>query len=450
MSGHSPLRRASQLWRWAAAISHCSARRGGLPQLLRVRRALADATRSPRAAARADDRRRCAIHRDRRGTRPDISGLVRCRGQCDQQGRRRARARTSRASRWTPAVTRPTRCRRCARCMRRRRTSRSSSAARQTRRPQSCRSSPQNKTVSFCMTGQSEFDHVKFPYFYRLVPPDLSESYAMVAIAQEPPLQADRAGVRQRHRLADVRPAGDRRRSRRPAMKLVANETLDLSATTFRTEADAVIAAKPQVILTEALGPSEATFLSEVKQLNGGKLIPVIGTSATISPAWFKSVSAQSDASNARVELRGRQPRNRDERPGVQGLLQGDLRREGQGRQHWRLLDLSHSARVRSTCTTGSTSRRWRWSSRTAPTAAVYKADIIKIGDGVPGAKVVNSFAQGVAALKAGKQIRYEGPGRPDAASTPTTTRPGSSRSTHYTAQGQQSRSCGNLSDSRD
>ena len=41
-----------------------------------------------------------------------------------------------------------------------------------------------NKTVSFCMTGQSEFDHVKFPYFYRLVPPDLSESYAMVAMAK--------------------------------------------------------------------------------------------------------------------------------------------------------------------------------------------------------------------------------------------------------------------------
>src|SRR6202166_2030513 len=41
-----------------------------------------------------------------------------------------------------------------------------------------------HKTVSFCMTGQSEFDHVKFPYFYRLVPPDLSESYAMIAIAQ--------------------------------------------------------------------------------------------------------------------------------------------------------------------------------------------------------------------------------------------------------------------------
>ena len=42
-----------------------------------------------------------------------------------------------------------------------------------------------HKMAMFCMTGQSEFDSVKFPYFYRLVPPDLEESYAMVAIAQE-------------------------------------------------------------------------------------------------------------------------------------------------------------------------------------------------------------------------------------------------------------------------
>jgi len=37
----------------------------------------------------------------------------------------------------------------------------------------------------FCMTGQSEFDHTHFPYFYRLVPPDLEESYAMTVIARK-------------------------------------------------------------------------------------------------------------------------------------------------------------------------------------------------------------------------------------------------------------------------
>jgi hypothetical protein len=44
---------------------------------------------------------------------------------------------------------------------------------------------------------------------------------------------------------------------------------------------------------------------------------------------------------------------------------------------------------------------------------SVFGKDIIKIGDGVAGAEVVHTFAQGAAALKAGKHIRYVGPGGP-------------------------------------
>ena len=161
-----------------------------------------------------------------------------------------------------------------------------------------------NKTVSFCMTGQSEFDSVKFPYFYRLVPPDLSESYAMVLMAKQRGYKkvalafGNDIGSQTfvKPAIAALQKAG---------LSLVANETLDLSATTFRTEAAKIIAAKPDVILTEALGPTEASFLTEVKQLNGGKLIPIIGTSATISPDWFKSVSAAIGAQQSGHQLRG-------------------------------------------------------------------------------------------------------------------------------------------------
>ena len=285
----------------------------------------------------------------------------------------------------------------------------------------------QNKTVSFCMTGQSEFDHVKYPYFFRLVPPDLSESYAMVAIAKnhhykrialafgndigsqtfvQPAIKAIKAGH----------------------MKLVANETLDLSATTFRTEADAVIAAKPQVILTEALGPSEATFLSELQQLNGGKLIPIIGTSATISPPWFKSVSDAVGPSKLASNFVADNLVTETSGPAFKAFSKAIYAEKGKvgstgdfstyltapGAVHlYDGINLAALAMVMSHSTK----------------AATYKADIIKIGDGVPGAKVVNSFAQGVAALKAGKHIRYEGPGGPTT-STPTTIRRGSSRST--------------------
>ena len=268
-----------------------------------------------------------------------------------------------------------------------------------------------NKTVSFCMTGQSEFDHVKFPYFYRLVPPDLSESYAMVVIAQLQHFKkvalafGNDIGSQTfvAPAIAAIKKAGQ---------TLTSNQTLDLSATTFRTEAAAIVNSKPDVIFTEALGPSEAAFLSEVKQLNGGKLIPVIGTSATISPDWFKSVSAAVGTStltsnfwadNLVVETSG---------PAFNAFKTALYAEKGKvgntgnfstyltapGAVHlYDGINLAALAMIESKSTSG----------------AVYKADITKIGNGVPGATVVNSFAQGAAALKQGKQIRYVGPGGP-------------------------------------
>ena len=75
-------------------------------------------------------------------------------------------------------------------------------------------------------------------------------------------------------------------------MTLTTNQTLDLKATTFRTEAAAIVNSHPDAIMTEALGAADPTLFSEIKQLNGGKVIPIIGTSAAISPAFFKSAAA--------------------------------------------------------------------------------------------------------------------------------------------------------------
>jgi len=153
------------------------------------------------------------------------------------------------------------------------------------------------KTVAFGMTGQSEFDHIHFPYFYRLVPADLAESYAMVAIAHFKK-HYKRVALAFGNDIGSQTFVGPAIASIKKAhMTLAANETLDLHATTFRTEAAKVIASHPDVILTEALGPAEGAFLSEVKQQNGGKMIPVIGTSAAISPDWYKSVAAAVGAS---------------------------------------------------------------------------------------------------------------------------------------------------------
>src|SRR6202034_4358105 len=129
----------------------------------------------------------------------------------------------------------------------------------------------------FCMTGQSEFDSVHFPYFYRLVPPDLEESYAMVAIAQQ--LHYSKIALAFGNDIGSptfIQPAIAA--LRKAGIALTTNQTLDLTATTFRTEAEAIVQSHPDAIMTEALGSADPTLFSEIQQLNGGKMIPIIGT----------------------------------------------------------------------------------------------------------------------------------------------------------------------------
>jgi branched-chain amino acid transport system substrate-binding protein len=268
-----------------------------------------------------------------------------------------------------------------------------------------------NHTVSFCMTGQSEFDHVKFPYFYRLVPPDLSESYAMTAIAQNKHYK--RIALAFGNDIGSqtfVKPAIAA--LKKAGIKLVANETLDLNATTFRTEAAAIVNAHPNAIMTEALGPSEASFMSEVKQLNHGNSIPLIGTSATISPDWYKSVSAAVGAKTLASSFVADNLVTETSGPAYQAFSKAMLAEKGKvgstgnfatyltapgGVHLYDGINLAALAMIAA--------------HSTSPSA--FMPYILKIGDGVPGATVVHSFAQGAAALKAGKKIRYEGPGGP-------------------------------------
>ncbi|MGH2862266.1 MAG: ABC transporter substrate-binding protein [Solirubrobacteraceae bacterium] len=268
-----------------------------------------------------------------------------------------------------------------------------------------------NRTVSFCMTGQSEFDHVKFPYFYRLVPPDLSESYAMVAIAQKKHYK--------KIALAFGNDIGSQTfvspaiaAVKKAKMRLVANETLDLSATTFRTEAAAIVNAHPDVILTEALGPTEASFLSEVKQLNNGKTIPVIGTSATISPAWYKSVAAAVGAralassylaDNLVVETSGLAFR------AFSKAINAEKGKVGNTGDFSTYLTAPGAVHLYDGINLAALSMLAAKSTSTA----AWKPWLIKIANGTRGAVIVHSFVQGAAALKAGKRIRYEGPGGP-------------------------------------
>jgi branched-chain amino acid transport system substrate-binding protein len=268
------------------------------------------------------------------------------------------------------------------------------------------------KMAMFCMTGQSEFDSVHFPYFYRLVPPDLEESYADVAIAQE--LHYKRIALAFGNDIGSqtfIQPAIAA--LKKAGIALATDQTLDLRATTFRTEAESIIASHPDAILTEALGSADPTLFSEIKQLNGGKMIPIIGTSAAISPSFFKAATAAVGTStfvsgfhadNLVIESSGPAYQafskallgQQGKVPGVTGNFATYLSAPG-GVHLYDGINLAALAMIESKSTS----------------PGVYGPDIIKIGNGAPGATVCYDFASCAASLKAGHQIRYEGPGGP-------------------------------------
>ena len=200
---------------------------------------------------------------------------------------------------------------------------------------------------------------------------------------------------------------------KKAGMTLTTSQTLDLKATTFRTEAEAIIQSHPQAIMTEALGTADPTLFAEIKQLNHGKTIPVIATSAAISPPFFKAaaaaVGAGTFASNFHADnlvtetsgpaygpFKSALLSQQGKVPGTTGNFTTYLSAPG-GVHLYDGINLAALAMLMSKSTTPS----------------VYGPDIVKIGDGVPGATVCYGFAQCAAALKAGKSIRYEGPGGP-------------------------------------
>jgi ABC-type branched-subunit amino acid transport system substrate-binding protein len=267
-----------------------------------------------------------------------------------------------------------------------------------------------HKTVSFCMTGQSEFDAVHFPYFFRLVPPDAADSVAMVQIAKRHSYKkialafGNDAGSQTfvTPALAAIKKAG---------MTVVSNQTLDMSASTFQTEAEAIVQAHPDAILMEALGAAGVALLTEIYQLNGNQMIPTIGTSAMIDPVFFSGVTSSAigtqtfishfDADNQTVNASGpayplyhklvlAQAGKVPGVPSFPGLLSAN------GTVHlYDGINLAALAMDMSGSTQGSK----------------YKADILKIAEGQPGAVSVSNYAVGAKDLKAGKKIHYIGVG---------------------------------------
>lgn len=262
----------------------------------------------------------------------------------------------------------------------------------------------QNHIVSFCMTGQSEFNKSSFHYFHRLVPPDEYDAYAMVGSALDFNHYQRVALVFGNDIGSQAFVAPATRALTKLGATVVINQAIALGQPSYRTEVTKMLAAKPDVIFTEALGPTDATYLAEVKQLNGS-MIPVIGTSATIDPVWFKAVSAAIGLPDLLKYFQAVDVSTTFSGPGYDAFKAAllasaaDFADAPKYAQRGATLHLYDGVVM--------TALAMDTAKSTDPT--VYNPVINKIGNGVTGATVVNTYKQGVDALKAGGSVRFSG-----------------------------------------
>jgi hypothetical protein len=258
----------------------------------------------------------------------------------------------------------------------------------------------------FCMTGQSEFNKSSFTYFHRLVPPDAFDSFALVGSALDYFHYKNVALVFGNDIGSQAFVAPAMNALQHLGATVTINQAIALGQPSYRTEVTAMLATHPDVIFTEALGPTDATYLAEVKQLNGSS-IPFMGTSATIDPVWFKAVTGAIGVPDVLSKFTA---------------VDLGVSFSGPGYTEFKTnLDASASqfADAPKYAERGATLHLYDGIMQAAlamdetqsidPT--VYNAKVKDVGNGVSGATTVNTYKDGVAAIGSGKSVVWVGAG---------------------------------------
>jgi branched-chain amino acid transport system substrate-binding protein len=253
----------------------------------------------------------------------------------------------------------------------------------------------------FVDTGQPSFDKTNFQYFWRVTPSDDYYGYAMALYAWD-------AGYRNAALVFgnDISSQGTEPTINSGFQKLggkvVVNLTLTIGQTSYRTEVQKLVAANPDVILNELDPQTAATFFGQLKQLHS--VYPFVSTGAQYTP-WIQAVSGTIGAATLSQ---------------VYHTVLGTSSFSGPAYDEYKTnLDASGADVPKP--------QQWEQDiyseggydgviiDALAMLAAhttdpkVWNNDIIKITTAGPNATVVYTFAQGKAALAAGKTIQYVG-----------------------------------------
>jgi ABC-type branched-subunit amino acid transport system substrate-binding protein len=257
------------------------------------------------------------------------------------------------------------------------------------------------KVPMFADTGEASFDHNKLPYFWRLVPGDDVRGYAMALYAkQKGYLRA--AAVFGNDEGSQIGVPTLLKGYSEVGGQMVVDQKITLGQSSYQLQVQQLIAARPQVIFTETSPEANATYLAELQQL--GHLIPVIGTDVTIQPSWFTAMAGSIGKPALTKYFVAESPYAPPAGAGWQVykkdlLASSSVPKPAQWSTDSYTMTYYDSVLLMALAATATKS--------TSP--AVWNATIPALTTASPDAMTVHSYAEGVAALKAGKKIDYVG-----------------------------------------
>jgi hypothetical protein len=257
----------------------------------------------------------------------------------------------------------------------------------------------------FADTGEGSFDHTKLQYFWRMTAADDAQGGAMALYAQRKGYLRG-AAVFGNNIGSQTSVPTLLKAYRALGGKMVLIQRITLGQSSYQPEVQQLIAARPQVIFTEASPQANAIYFAELQQL--GHLIPIIGTDGTTQPDWLTAVTGAIGKPALSQHFVAGQPYAPPSGAG------------------WRLYNKNLLA-------SASVPKPAQWSTDSytmtaydgvivmalaatltkSTSPAAWNASITAVTTASPDAMVVHSYADGVAALHASKKIDYVGAAGP-------------------------------------
>jgi ABC-type branched-subunit amino acid transport system substrate-binding protein len=258
------------------------------------------------------------------------------------------------------------------------------------------------KVTMFADTGEPSFDHTTEKYFWRMLPADDVAGDAMALYAHQKGYT--RAAVVFGNDVAAQAVLPTLLKSYAAlGGQIVLNQKIALNQSSYNPEVQQLIAAKPQVIFTEASPQASGTYLAELQQQ--GHLVPIIGSSATVEPAWYTAVSGAIGKPALIKYYVAEEPYSPPSGSGWQTYNKAMLASPGVAKptSQWSADSFSM------TDYDGLIIMALAANAAKSTSPAVFNKFIPAVTTASSGAVVVHTYAAGVAALKAGKTIDYVG-----------------------------------------